>query len=207
MGLYQQHIFPRLLNWAMSGQAFRRIRAELLAPVQGRVLEIGVGTGLNLPHYSGRVERLTLLDSNPAMRERVDKQLVQQGLKGDFLTGSAEKLSLDSDQFDAVVCTWVLCSVAQPERVLNEIARVLKPQGKLYLVEHGLSPNPRIQKWQTRLSPLQACLGDGCRLDRDIKSLLQRSRLEWCEYRNYYAPGGPRVASYFYQGVAQSKAP
>lgn len=202
MGLYSHHCFPRLLNWAMSGKGFTRIRSQLLKPVSGRVLEVGVGSGLNLPHYSGRVKSLTLLDRNPAMRPLVEAQVERQRLQGVFLTASLEAIPLESQQFDAVVCTWVLCSVTDPQRALQEMARVLKPGGQLYYVEHGLSPEPRVQKWQARLNPLQACIGDGCQLNRDIRQLLAASPFQPKEHHYYYAPGAPKVAGYFYQGVA-----
>ena len=202
MGFYTHRIFPHILNWAMSGEGFERIRSRLLAPIQGRVLEIGVGSGLNLPHYSGQVEHLTLMDRNHAMRSLVEAQLERHRLNGDFMTAAAEALPLDDQRFDTVVCTWVLCSVDDPAAVLHEISRVLKPGGQLYLVEHGLSPSRRVQKWQARLNPVQGCIGDGCQLNRDIKGLVEQSPLQWQEYRNYYASGGPKVASYFYQGVA-----
>src|SRR5262249_12413575 len=158
-------IFPRLCDWMMSDSRLAGLRRELLAGVGDQVLEIGFGTGLNLEHYPERVHRIAAVDPAEAMsrlaRERIDRSRVAV----DRLTGRAEALAFGDESFDWVVSTWTLCSIPDVPRALAEVYRVLKPGGHFLFLEHGLSDNPTVRKWQRRLTPIQRRLAGGCRLD------------------------------------------
>ncbi len=202
MSLYSRHIFPHLLDWLMSQPAFTQARRELLAPVSGSVLEIGFGTGLNLDHYPATVSSLTTVDVNPGVHRLAEKRLEKSTLPVRFALISGESLPMPSASFDAVVSTWTLCSIPDVESALQEIRRVLKPGGRFYFVEHGLSPDPAVARWQHRLTPLQKIIADGCHLNRDHLGLIAAAGLKVVEKRQFQAEGLPSVGSFMTLGVA-----
>ena len=201
MGLYSRLIFPRLLDLTMSGQALSQYRHSLLQSVRGNVLEIGFGTGLNIPHYGEGVTAITAIDPNEGMAaiaaSRVDSSAIPITLK----TASAEALPMDTAVFDAVVCTWTLCSIPNIEQALSEAYRVLKPGGKFFFIEHGLSPEQGVSTWQRWITPFQRRVADGCHLDRPMDALV-KTVFEHVEIDTFYATDLPKVMGYFYQGVA-----
>lgn len=201
MGIYSRLIFPRLLDLTMSGQELSHYRQSLLESVQGEVLEIGVGTGLNLPYYGNGVTALTAIDPNQGMAAIATPRIQSSPLKITLKTASAEALPMDAESFDAVVCTWTLCSIPQIDQALAEVYRVLKPGGKFFFIEHGLSPEAGISAWQRRVTPLQKRFADGCHLDRPMVHLIQQvfDQVDWDEF---YARALPKLLGYFYQGVA-----
>jgi ubiquinone/menaquinone biosynthesis C-methylase UbiE len=201
MGWYGQWVFPRLLDWAMAGEPFASYRQQVLAEVSGDVLEIGFGTGLNLAYYPETVTSLTVIDPNPGMAAIAQPRISQSPLAVTSRTLRGEALALDDDTFDWVVSTWTLCSIPDIDRALAEIRRVLKPGGKFTFIEHGLSPEPTLQTWQQRLTPLQKRIADGCHLDRAIADLIQR-HLVLDSLDTFYAEGMPKVGGYFYRGIA-----
>ncbi|MGD1854217.1 MAG: class I SAM-dependent methyltransferase [Leptolyngbyaceae cyanobacterium] len=201
MGLYSRLIFPRLLDLTMSGQELSQYRHSLLQSVRGNVLEIGFGTGLNIPHYGEGVTAITAIDPNEGMAaiaaSRVDSSAIPITLK----TASAEALPMDTAVFDAVVCTWTLCSIPNIEQALSEAYRVLKPGGKFFFIEHGLSPEQGVSTWQRWITPFQRRVADGCHLDRPMDALV-KTVFEHVEIDTFYATDLPKVMGYFYQGVA-----
>lgn len=202
MSLYSRHVFPHLLDWLMSQPAFARAREELLAKVEGDVLEIGFGTGLNLAYYPAGIKSLTTVDVNPGVHRLAEKRLEQSRLPVRFELVSGERLPMPDASFDAVVSTWTLCSIPDVESALREIRRVLKPQGHFHFVEHGLSPDPAIAKWQHRLTPVQKVIADGCHLDRDHLKLIAGAGLKVVEKRQFLAEGLPALGSFMTLGVA-----
>jgi ubiquinone/menaquinone biosynthesis C-methylase UbiE len=201
MGIYSRYIFPALMDLSMSSPAISKYRQQVLAEVNGDVLEIGFGTGLNLPHYPEQVNKLVVLDANPGMSARAQKRIAASPIEIESRILNSEVLPMRDRSFDAVVSTWTLCSIANVDQALSEIARVLKPGGKFYFIEHGLSQEPNIQKWQNRLNPIQKVIGDGCNINRNIAELVARHlRIEKLE--EFYFPKMPKVGGYFYQGVA-----
>ncbi|MEM9161885.1 MAG: class I SAM-dependent methyltransferase [Cyanobacteria bacterium P01_F01_bin.4] len=172
MSFYSQIIFPRLLDWSMSGQSFACYRRDLLSTVQGNVLEIGFGTGLNLSHYPASVEALTVVDPNPGCNAIAARRIQASPMTVDVRLLSGECLPFAEASFDSVVSTWTLCSIPKVGQALQEICRVLKPGGRLFFIEHGLSPESDIRTWQNRLTPLQKRIADGCHLNRPIKDLV-----------------------------------
>ncbi|RZM82604.1 class I SAM-dependent methyltransferase [Leptolyngbya iicbica] len=201
MGIYGRWILPRLLDWSMSGAPFAQYRQQLLAEVTGDVLEIGFGTGLNLAYYPETVTSLTVIEPNPGMGAIAAPRLAQTTLPVTSRTLRGEQLDFQSDRFDAVVSTWTLCSIAGVDQALAEIHRVLKPGGKFVFIEHGLSPDPHLQTWQHRLTPLQKRLADGCHLDRAIGELVE-AHFPKLTINTFYATNLPKVGGYFYQGIA-----
>ncbi|MEO0456553.1 MAG: class I SAM-dependent methyltransferase [Cyanobacteria bacterium P01_A01_bin.114] len=202
MSLYSQVIFPRLLDWSMSGQPFAAYRQDLLKSVQGHTLEIGFGTGLNLPHYPDTVTALTVVDPNPGCNAIATRRIAASNIHVDIRPLSGENLPFADASFDSVVSTWTLCSILKVEKALQEIYRVLKPGGRFFFIEHGQSPDADIRIWQNRLTPLQKRIADGCHLNRPIKDLVAEI-FGSVKVDEFYAEGMPKVAAYFYQGTAR----
>lgn len=201
MNFYSKVIFPRCLDWAMSSATFSQYRQKLLSKVSGNVLEIGFGTGLNLPYYPNSVEKLTIIDANPGMNALAKKRIQASPISIDNRVLNSENLPMADNSFDSVVSTWTLCSIANVEQAIKEIYRVLKPEGKFFFVEHGLSDEPNIQLWQNRLTPLQKVIADGCHLNRNIRRLVENN-LQITELKEFYDPQIPKILGYLYQGVA-----
>lgn len=202
MGFYSQVIFPRLVDWAMSSNpAFVDYRQQVLSEVFGEVLEIGFGTGLNLPHYPEAIQKLTVIDANPGMNALAQKRIQTSPISIEHRVLNSEHLPMPDNSFDSVVSTWTLCSIANVDQALKEIHRVLKPGGKFFFLEHGLSDEPKVQVWQNRLTPLQKAIADGCHLNRNIKQLIGNHFLI-LQLEQFYAPNEPKTHSYMYQGVA-----
>lgn len=185
----------------MSGRELSHYRQSLLASVQGNVLEIGFGTGLNVPYYGDGVTAITAIDPNEGMTPLARPRIESSKVKITLQTASAEMLPMAPAVFDAVVCTWTLCSIPKIETALSEVYRVLKPGGKFFFIEHGLSPDQGLGRWQRRITPLQRRIADGCHLDRPMGSLIQSvfAQVEWDEF---YATDLPKLLGYFYQGIA-----
>ncbi|MEO0824087.1 MAG: class I SAM-dependent methyltransferase [Cyanobacteria bacterium J06639_16] len=202
MSFYTQKILPRLLDWSMSGQGMATHRQQLLADVTGRVLEIGFGTGLNLAYYPETVSQLTVIDPNPGMNAIAQRRITQSAIVVDPHLINGEALPMVDRSFDSVVSTWTLCSIANVEQALQEIHRVLKPSGRFFFIEHGLSPESGVQTWQNRLTPIQKIVADGCHINRPIDALIGQ-RFELLALERFYEPSIPKVAGYFYKGIAK----
>lgn len=206
MGFWSHRVFPRLCHKALSAERFATQRRELLAPARGRVLEIGVGSGLNLPHYPVEVARVDGVDPNPGMHELAERLLgageARPGLAVELHQAVAEELPFTDASFDCAVSTWTLCSVDDVGRVLAEIDRVLVPGGRLLYLEHGLAPDPRVARWQRWLTPFQRRFADGCHIDRDFAALLSASPLAAEREERYYDPEVPKIGGFMYRGAA-----
>ncbi|ESA31980.1 methylase involved in ubiquinone menaquinone biosynthesis [Leptolyngbya sp. Heron Island J] len=201
MELYSRLIFPRLLELTMSGRELGSYRQSLLQSVKGQVLEIGFGTGLNLPYYSDGVTALTVVDPNQGMTAIATPRIQSSNLDITLQIASAEALPMASESFDAVVCTWTLCSILHIDQALSEVHRVLKPGGKFFFIEHGLSPEPGVSTWQRRITPLQRRVADGCHLDRPMANLV-KTVFDQVELEEFYAIDLPKLLGYFYKGSA-----
>lgn len=173
MNPYYQFVLPRLLDWAMSDDSVSHYRQEVLANVTGKTLEIGFGTGLNLPYYPKHIQKLITVDANPGMNALALKRIQASDIDVQHHVLNGENLPFEDCSFDSVVSTWTLCSIANVEQALQEIYRVLKPGGKYFFVEHGLSNDPQAQVWQNRLTPIQKVIVDGCHLNRNIKRMIE----------------------------------
>ncbi len=201
MGFYAQKLFPYLLDWTMSSETFTHYRRQVLAKVQGEVLEIGFGTGLNLPYYPAHVEKITTVDVNAGVNALAQKRIRASTIAIDNRVLNGENLPMADNTFDSVVSTWTLCSITNVEQALREIHRVLKPGGRFFFVEHGLSDDPKLQLWQNRLTPLQKVIADGCHLNRNIQQLVQQ-QFASVSLEKFYAEQTSRVFGYLYQGIA-----
>ena len=202
MGFYTQVVFPRLCDLLLNRPLVARHRRELLAHASGEVLEIGFGTGLNLPFYPSCVRKLTTVDPNAGMHSLARKRVGRSGIKVDQRVLSGERLPFVEGTFDCVVSTFTLCSIAGVGEALSEAYRVLRPGGKFLFLEHGLSPEPTVQKWQRRLNWLQMRLADGCRLDRDIRGLVTAQPFSLEQIDQFYMEQFPKTHGYMSRGVA-----
>jgi ubiquinone/menaquinone biosynthesis C-methylase UbiE len=202
MGIYSDYVFPRFLNTFMSGGPFKKQRSLLLSSVSGDILEIGFGTGLNLPFYPDGVRRITAVDPSAGMNKVAQRNIRTSRIEVDCRILSGECLPLERSTFDSVVCTWTLCSIPDAARALREVKRVLRPDGRFFFVEHGLSPDPAVQKWQHRLTPIQKIIGDGCHLNRPIGSMVEDEGFQISELETFYMPKTPRFAGYMFRGIA-----
>ena len=191
---YQRQVFPHLLNQVMQTASLMDKRRELLLPIEGEVLEIGFGTGLNIPIY-GNVDVLYALEPNPDIYHLAVERVQHAPFHVRHVQAHAEKLPFADQSLDHVVSTWTLCSIARLDQALAEIYRVLKPTGTLHLVEHIKHPNSvKIQSLQTLLTPIQKRIGDGCHLNRDIERSLQQAKFKFIEKQYFDAEGIPSIA-------------
>ena len=201
--MYATYIFPRLMDWVLRGERFQTERRLLLTPVHGVVLEIGFGTGLNLPHYPTTVTALHTAAPPPPSPPRAAVPVAQASFPVHIQHVSAERLPYDDASFDYAVSTFTLCTIPDPARALRDIRRVLKPDGHFLFLEHGRSDDPLIARWQDRLNPLQHGLACGCNLNRRIDRLVLDAGLRLEQLDRYCLPGVPRVGGEMYRGTAR----
>lgn len=198
---YERHILPYLLDLACSVSPIRRQRMKVIPQAEGKVLEVGIGTGLNMPFYDrSRVKLIVGVDPGLRMHRLARKRSVQAGLEIELIGLSAERIPVEDASFDTVVCTYTLCSIPDPMAALKEMRRAMKPGGKLLFSEHGKSPDANVLKWQTRLQPYWRQVAGGCMLDRDIPALLEEAGFQ-PDVQSLYLPG-PKILSYHYWGKA-----
>ncbi len=202
MGFYGRRIFPWLNDKLTTDPELEKTRVEALAPARGRVIEIGFGSGLNLAHYPDRVESITGVEPNEGMRDRAERRIAASRILVEIVAGRAESLPSPDSSFDTAVSTLTLCSVADPGRVLGELYRVLREDGRLLILEHGRSEEPRVARWQNRLNPIQKIVGCGCNLNRPIQSLVESAGFHFHSFRKFYAPKGPRTHGWITLGSA-----
>jgi ubiquinone/menaquinone biosynthesis C-methylase UbiE len=202
MGLYRHHIFPRLMDWVMAGEEFRRIRTELLSHVHGEVLELGIGTGLNLPHYPKTITCLHAVDPANLLPKIVMERSAGQSFPIRIQHLTAESLPYDDHRFDFIVSTWTLCTIPDPIKALREVRRVLKPDGVFLFLEHGRSEDKKVAAWQDRLNPLQNIIGCGCNLNRQIDDIIAQAGLKIMTLDRFQMENVPRLGNEMYQGAA-----
>ena len=201
MDFYERWILPPLLDLVMRRKDLTKYRRAAVAAARGRVLEIGVGSGLNFPLYGKQVELLYGIDPSPRLLAIARRRATASGVPVELLLGSATAIPLSDNAVDTVVMTWTLCSIPDPLAALREMRRVLKPDGNLCFVEHGLSPEPSVEHWQHRITPAWRRVAGGCHLDRKIDELIRLAGFDLTNLQVEYAPG-PRTMSYMYQGCA-----
>lgn len=202
MNLYSRHVFPRVCDCLMGLPGLAEQRRLALAEAGGDILEIGFGTGRNLSSYPGHVRRIMAIDPNVGMSKLALMRIAASGIEVDRRTLGGEALPLDDESFDTVVSTFSMCSIPEVGRAIGEVYRVLRPGGRLIFLEHGLSGDPGVRRWQRRLNPIERIVGDGCRLDLDVEAVIrgqpfaavdvERSEMKWL----------PRTHGTFYRGRA-----
>ena len=202
MGLYSKYVLPRVVHLACSARPNMRQREKLVPLASGRVLEVGMGSGLNLSFYDARrVTKVWGLEPSPEMSKMASAAVEAVAFDVEFVSAGGEQIPLDSESFDTVLMTFTLCTIPDAERALREIARVLKQGGQLLFCEHGAAPDAGIRRWQNRIDPLWRRLAGGCHLNRDIPGLIRRGGFEITRMDTMYIPGW-RPASFNYWGAA-----
>lgn len=202
MGLYERWVLPRLLDAAMAFPALDEERRVCLSRAQGQVLEVGFGTGRNLPWYPPEVERVVAVDPSGESVRLARRRIAQARFPVEYVRLAGEDIDALDDSFDCVVSTFTLCSIPDPVAALRQMRRVLKPGGRLLFAEHGLAPDIEVQRWQHRLNRLQKLLFGGCNLNRDTQALLRTAGFTLEAADEYYVPGVPKLAGYLTRGVA-----
>jgi ubiquinone/menaquinone biosynthesis C-methylase UbiE len=204
MGFYQNKILPFVIDMAMRQRNLAPYRSRVVPAAEGRVLEIGVGSGRNLPFYSQSAKRVIGLDPSPKLLSMA-RQVARSALVPvEFVEGSAEAIPLEDASVDTVVTTWTLCSIPDAQRSLREMRRVLKPGGHLLFVEHGRAPDANVRWWQDQLNPAWKCLGGGCHLNRAIRTLIESAGFQFERIETGYMRG-PRPMSFMYEGSARPR--
>ena len=204
MPFYATHVLPRLTHLAMRQEQLQPYRRRMVSAVRGQVLEIGIGSGLNLPLYPEAVQRVIGVDPSPGLLRLASRASRGSTRRTDLVEGVAEDLPLEDASMDCAVASWTLCSVSEPRRALAEIRRVLAPGGIFSFVEHGLAPEEekRVRRWQRRLTPVwRRCCGN-CHLDRPMADLVRQSGFRLERLETGYARG-PRPVTFMYEGVAR----
>ena len=201
MGIYKDYLLPICINWLLSKQECIELRKCVVGKLNGVVLEVGFGSGLNLPYYPGSVECIYAVDPCIFGRRLASKRIEECSIQINFVESENECLLLETNSIDAVLSTWTLCTVTDLKHTLNEMRRVLKPDGKFYFLEHGLSPETKIAKWQNRLNPVQKLIGGGCQLNIRIDSSIKTTGFHIKELETFYM-NGPKLGSYMYKGFA-----
>ncbi len=201
MGFYSERILPYLLDRSLSNPIFAQYRREVLAHVQGEVLEIGFGTGINLAYYPATIRRLVTVDTNPGVHKLAQQRIQRSPIPVEHQVLNGEHLPMPDATFDSVVSTFTLCSIGDADQALREIYRVLKPGGRYFFIEHGLSNEAKIQSWQHRLTPIQKLVAGGCHLNRNIRHLVS-AHFDTLQINEGYAKSLPKLAAYLYWGMA-----
>jgi ubiquinone/menaquinone biosynthesis C-methylase UbiE len=201
MGFYRRQILPCLTHLSMRQTQLLPFRRQAVGAAEGRVLEIGIGSGLNLPLYGGMVSSVIGLEPSPELLRMARSRASAAAVPVRLIDASAEAIPLDAGSVDTVVTTWTLCTIRDASRALAEMRRVLKPGGALLFVEHGRAPEPGVARWQDRLDPLWSRLAGGCHLNRKMDDLLTRAGFRIDKLANPRLPGPPTHA-FLYQGRA-----
>lgn len=203
MGFYARRVLPHLINAAMKNKDATRLRGAWVPEARGRVLEIGIGSGLNLPFYSSKVERVYGVEPSAELQKMAEERAKRSNTKVEFLSQSAEDtIALADESIDTIVMTWTLCSIADPMTALSQMKRVLRTNGRMLFIEHGKSSDAAVAGWQERLTPVWKKIGGGCHLNRKIDDLLGAAGFEIQDLKTCYLPG-PRPMTYTYQGFAR----
>ncbi len=207
MSFYDKYILPSFLNCACGAKPILYQRGKVVPLAEGLVLEVGIGSGLNIPFYdAGKVDKVIGLDPSPELNEMaekvVSKTAAENGLNVEIILGSAEAMPFPDDHFDSVVITYTLCTIPDALAANREIRRVLKPSGKLIFCEHGLAPDAGVAKWQGRIDPYWGKIAGGCHLNRDIPELIESAGFSIANMEQMYLPSTPKFAGYNYWGVA-----
>jgi ubiquinone/menaquinone biosynthesis C-methylase UbiE len=201
MGIYQDHVLPRLTDAVMNRREFTAIRARVSTALHGEVLEIGFGSGLNVPYYPAAVARVRAVDPATLGRRLAAKRVAASPVPVEYVGLDGQVLPVEAASVDQVLSTWTLCTIPDVGRALSEVCRVLRPGGAVHFVEHGRSPDARVAAWQDRLTPVQRRVGGGCHLNRPIDRLVAGSGLELTRMENYYLQG-PKAFGYTFEGTA-----
>ena len=201
MGFYESQVLPRIINLSLRGRELGRLRARVTAGLTGEVLEIGFGTGLNVPYYPPGLARVRAVDPATVGRRMAAKRVAASPVPIEYIGLDAETLPLDDGSIDGVLSTWTLCTIPDVRGALAEIHRVLRPGGALHFIEHGRSPDAKVARRQDQFDPLQGRLFGGCHLNRPIDDLVAGAGFELTGLKTYYLKGS-RTIGYTFEGTA-----
>ena len=201
MGIYREFILPKLCDLAMRNKQLLPFRERVIGAAEGRVLEIGVGSGMNLPFYRPPVQEVLALEPAPRLVAMARATARATSTPVNFLEASAEAIPLDSHSVDTIVTTWTLCSIPQAAMALTEMRRVLRPGGRLLFAEHGLAPDENIRRWQDRLTPAWRYICGGCHLNRPIRTMIEGAGFRIDRIETGYI-AGPKPMTFMYEGSA-----
>lgn len=205
MGLYEKYVLPNAIVWACKQKSSMKQREKIIPLASGNVLEIGIGSGLNLPFYDKKkVTHLTAIDPSAAIWKKNSFDTNTLGFEFDFMEAFSENIPADNNSFDTVVITYALCTIQDTEKAFDEIKRVLKKDGKLLFCEHGKAPDKKIVRWQNMLNPFWKKIGGGCNLNRDIPFMIEHNGFKILKLEKMYIPGW-KPASFNYWGIAEIK--
>lgn len=206
MGFYDKYILPHFLNCACGSQPVKYQREKVVPMAEGLVLEVGIGSGLNIPFYdAAKVDRILGLDPSEELNRMALKVAEQKGIPVDFILGGAEDMPLPDNHVDTVLVTFTMCTIPEVAAANKEMLRVLKPGGKMIFCEHGLAPDVKVSKWQSRLDPVWGKIAGGCHLNRDIPRLIKNAGFEIETMEQMYLPSTPKFAGYNYWGTAVAR--
>jgi ubiquinone/menaquinone biosynthesis C-methylase UbiE len=201
MGFYENQVLPRFIDVMLGTRALAELRERVAAGLEGEVLEVGFGSGRNVPYYPPAVQCVRAVDPAVVGRQLAAKRVAASRVPVEYVGLDGESLPLPDESVDHVLTTWTLCTIPHVDRALSEIRRVLRRGGELHFLEHGRSPDADVAKWQDRLTPLQRRIGGGCHLNRPIGRLLADSGLEVTQMDNFYLKG-PKALGYMFEGAA-----
>jgi ubiquinone/menaquinone biosynthesis C-methylase UbiE len=203
MGFYQERIVPYLVQRSMRQETLVAYRERVVSGAAGRILEIGIGSGVNLRYYGDQAQHVIGLDPSGKLLAIAAEADKRTGLSVELVKGSAEVIPIEDRTMDTVLTTWTLCSISDVNRALSEMRRVLKPNGRLLFVEHGLSPDDKVRRWQNRLNPVWKRVAGGCNLNRAIAQLIEVAGFRLERIDTGYMKG-PRPMTFMYEGSARS---
>jgi ubiquinone/menaquinone biosynthesis C-methylase UbiE len=202
VGFYGEQLLPRLQDKVMDVKRLRAARARVCEALDGSVLEVGFGTALNVPYYPAGVTEVVAIEPSRVCKRIAEPRIAKTAVTVQYGGLTGERLDLPSDEFDALLSTWTLCTIPNVDAALAEMRRVLRPGGSFHFIEHGYSPDPNVARWQARIEPIWKPLAGGCHLARHIPEHIERAGFEIDKMDTYYFSGEPKPMGYTYEGRA-----
>ena len=201
--LYERHVLPKVLDTCCSTKPVNYQRKKIVPHAKGKILEIGIGSGINIPFYNkANIEKIYGLDPSEELNNIAQKKAINNNLEIDFLLNGAEEIALPSNSMDTILITYTLCTIQDLESSLKEIKRVMKDDGVMLFCEHGIAPDENVMKWQNRVNPLWGKLFGGCNINRNIPEIIQSSGFTLNSLDQMYLPSTPKIVGYNYWGKA-----